>query len=381
MAAHSTSLIALWALASAGLAARPACGFPPRPTIDLSGAWEFSIDPDDVGVKEQWYRPDRPFEQRVVVPGAWNTQKVEFKTEQELRRYEEKAPQERWAGPQQESEKLFHVYPGPGWYRRAIRAPEAWRDKVIWLRFGGVHRSADVWINGRRVGAHVGYVAPFKYDITPLVDPGKEAVITVRVDARRNRQIDPLMGCMDTCDFLYISWGGIHRSIVLEATADVWIDDVFVVPHVERRVAEVRVTGASSKAAAGRPGLKLLVEIRDQNGQPAASRERPFAAAEGPAQIDLPIAEAKLWSPSQPHLYTAHVSLLDGQTLLDTSSTQFGMRELRAAGGRFLLNGKPVFLRGYGDDCVYPNTIAPPADKEEYRRRFATAKAYGFRIL
>lgn len=57
------------------------------------------------------------------------------------------------------------------------------------------------------------------------------------------------------------------------------------------------------------------------------------------------------------------------------------MREIAVKDGQFLLNGEPIFLRGYGDDCVYPNTIAPPADKEEYYRRFRIAKDYGFNYV
>jgi len=51
---------------------------------------------------------------------------------------------------------------------------------------------------------------------------------------------------------------------------------------------------------------------------------------------------------------------------------------MKVQDGKFLLNDKPIFLCGYGDDCIYPNTIAPPADKEEYRRRFKVVKDYGF---
>jgi beta-galactosidase/beta-glucuronidase len=54
------------------------------------------------------------------------------------------------------------------------------------------------------------------------------------------------------------------------------------------------------------------------------------------------------------------------------------MRELEVENGKFLLNGKPIFLRGYGDDCIFPNTIAPPAEPEEYLRRLSTARDYGF---
>ncbi len=96
------------------------------------------------------------------------------------------------------------------------------------------------------------------------------------------------------------------------------------------------------------------------------------------ATVTLRLPQARLWSPSEPYLYTAQVALEDGADRLDAKAVRFGMREFKVEGGKFLLNGRPLFLRGYGDDCIYPNTIAPPTDREEYRRRFKVVKEFGF---
>ena len=245
--------------------------------IDLCGSWQFEIDPDDAGVREKWFEGGRPFRREIQVPGAWNTQGVEFDTKEQLQRYLAKPVEEKLRGPGTEADRLFHVYPGPGWYRRVVRVPESWRGKTIWLKFGGVHRNADVWIDGRHVGTHIGYVVPFEYDVTKFVSPGKDATITLRVDARRNRDLDPLMGCMDTLDFLYLTWGGVHRKVSLEATEDTWIDDVFVVPHVPREEAEVRVTAGHADDAL-RQQLRVGVEVLDQQGQRLVPGRRPLSA-------------------------------------------------------------------------------------------------------
>jgi beta-galactosidase/beta-glucuronidase len=338
--------------------------------------WQFEIDPEDVGVREKWYEDGRQFKEQIQVPGAWNTQGVEFDTQEQLQRYLAKPVEEKLRGPGTEADRLFHVYPGPGWYRRIVHIPESWQGKVIWLKFGGVHRNADVWIDGRHVGTHVGYVVPFEYDVTKFVSPGQDATIILRVDARRNRDIDPLMGCMDTLDFLYLTWGGVHGKVSLAATEDTWIDDVFVVPHVVREEAEVRVTpGHVGNPSRGQ--LHLHVEMLDQKERSVAVGERALSAG-SPGVVTLKLPGAKLWSPSTPHLYTARVRLFDGENRLDEKCVRFGMREFRVEGGKFLLNGRPIFLRGYGDDCIYPNTIAPPVDQEEYRRRFRIVKDFGF---
>ncbi|MCU0916561.1 MAG: hypothetical protein MUC88_18655 [Planctomycetes bacterium] len=344
--------------------------------IDLSGSWQFDVDPEDVGVREKWFEGRRSFQRQIQVPGAWNAQGVEFETQEQLQRYLAQPVEEKLRGPGTEADRLFHVYPGPGWYRRIVQVPGAWRGRTIWLKFGGVHRNADVWIDGRHVGTHIGYVVPFEYDVTEFVTPGREAAITLRVDARRNRDIDPLMGCMDTLDFLYLTWGGVHRGVSLEATGDSWLDDVFVVPHVADGSVEVRVTPGHATAAVYRP-LRVAVEVRDQQDQRVAGCDAPLPW-ESTTAVTLRVPDARPWSPERPHLYVAHVTCLDGQKRLDEKRVRFGLREFRVAGGRFLLNGQPIFLRGYGDDCIYPNTIAPPVDRGEYRKRFQVVKDFGF---
>ena len=344
--------------------------------IDLCGAWQFETDPEDAGVREKWFEGGRPFEREIQVPGAWNTQGVEFDTKEQLQRYLAKPVDEKLRGPGTEADRLFHVYPGPGWYRRVVRVPESWRGKTIWLKFGGVHRTADVWIDGRPVGTHIGYVVPFEYDVTKSVSPGRDATITLRVDARRNRDVDPLMGCMDTLDFLYLTWGGVHRKVSLEATEDTWIDDVFVVPHVSSEEAVVRVTAGHVDDTARRR-LRVGVAVFDAGGQRLGQGEKALPA-DSTGIVTLKLPQVKLWSPAQPNLYTAHVTLFDGENRLDEKRVRFGMREFKVEGGKFLLNGRPIFLRGYGDDCIYPNTIAPPADPNEYRRRFRIVKDFGF---
>ena len=332
-----------------------------------------------MGVREKWYEGGRPFQRQIQVPGAWNAQGVEFDTKEQLQRYLAKPVDEKLRGPGTEADRLFHVYPGPGWYRRIAHIPESWQSKTIWLKFGGVHRNADVWIDGRPLGTHIGYVVPFEYDVTKFVTPGRDATITLRVDARRNRELDPLMGCMDTLDFLYLTWGGVHRRISLEATEDTWVGDIFVVPHAANEEAEVRVAPGHA-GDVSRTALRVRVEVLDQQQQFVAAGDKPLSA-DAVSAVTLKLAGAKLWSPSQPYLYTARVTLFDGENRLEEKYVRFGMREFKVEGGKFLLNGRPIFLRGYGDDCIYPNTIAPPVDQAEYRRRFQIAKDFGFNYV
>lgn len=355
-----------------------------RPTLDLSGDWEFRVDASDVGRQEQWFAAATPFPKKLRVPGSWNAQGVEFPSPDQLRAYENRVLEEQKSlnqlgtlGVQRESERIYHVYPGPAWYRTSFTVPADWRDLTPWLVFEGVHRAAEVWINGRPAATHHSYLTPLRVDLLPFVRPGESVSVAVRVDAHRDRAVDPLMGCLDTLDFLYVTWGGIHRPVRLEGVANLHLRDVFVVPRLTEETAEVRLELSSAPTGTG----NVAVEVFDADGARVASTEGSMKSGESSLVLPVRLPQPRLWSPTTPHLYTARIHLRQGATELDARSVRFGMREFRVDGGQFHLNGKPIFLRGYGDDCIFPETLAPPTEKAEFRRRLARAREFGFNFV
>jgi beta-galactosidase len=363
------------------------CWAADRPSVDLSGAWEFKIDSLDVGRTERWFDPIVPYDRKIQVPGAWNAQGVAFELEQQLRAYEDRRLVEQkdlnkrgMLGRQRESDRLFHAYPGPAWYRRRVSIPADWNGKIPWLVFTGVHREVEVWVDGKPAGVHRSYLTPFRIDLSqpPIsVQAGQTITIAARVDARRNREVDPLMGCLDTLDFLYVNWGGLHQPVRLEAATPTRVGDVFVVPRLENNTAEIRVRIAGPKNGK----LKVDAQVLDADEALVTSANEILNPDAPETVLAVGIANPKLWSPKSPHLYTARISLLSEGATVDQRTVRFGMREFKVAGGKFLLNGKPIFLRGYGDDCIFPNTICPPADKDELRARLALAREYGFNFV
>jgi hypothetical protein len=358
-----------------------------RPKIDLSGLWEFKLDPLDVGKTDRWFDDHMAFERRIRVPGSWNAQAAGFESKTQLRRYEEERieeqkPLNRLAilGTQKESDRLYHVYPGPAWYRTRVKIPADWRGRIPWLILSGVHRNAEVWVNGRPAGRKRSYLTPFRIDLSryPVEAKGGDTItIVVRVDARRMRDVDPLMGCLDTLDFLYLTWGGIHQPVTLEAVAATWLDDIFILPRLADSSAEIRLSIAGPEI--GR--LKVAAVILDGRNTEVASMESPLARDSREIALMARIPSFKPWAPQSPHLYTARVRLLRDGLVLDERSVRFGMREFQTAGRQFLLNHQPIFLRGYGDDCIFPITICPPADKALLRTRLTLAHDYGFNFV
>lgn len=348
-------------------------------SIDLNGWWQFAADPLDQGLSEGWYQPGHILATAIRVPGAWNAQGVEFSDPEQLAAWEDqrKSLEDEfrkigWLGDQTESERIAHPFPGPGWYQRSVTVPDDWDFERTELLIEGVERSAMIWINGTACETITSHIVPTRVDITTLVKPGSEMIITIRVDSRPNGSEDPWWGSKDTIDYLFVTWGGLYGGVSLVGSAETGIDDVAFSwePATPAATVSARVRGRRHDH------LGLEVTLLDHDDQPVAAASTSVRGSF--AEVTVPVAEARLWSPDSPYLYTLAVRLTGPEGAVDTHQARVGLRELRTEGSEFLLNGLPFFVRGCGDDAIFPDTIAPPADVETYRRRFRVAKGLGF---
>ena len=61
----------------------------------------------------------------------------------------------------------------------------------------------------------------------------------------------------------------------------------------------------------------------------------------------------------------------------DTRQVQFGMREFKTEGLRFIINGRPLFLRGTLECAIFPKTGYPATDTEYWEKIMKTALSHG----
>lgn len=326
-----------------------------RATVSLDGRWQFKLDRQGAGAEQRWFSKKVPFADAIQVPGGWDAQ-----------------------GYGDETPKFRHSFVRKGWYRREVTIPAAWPGKRVFLRVGGVYRYARVWVNDACLGEHVGYLSAFEFDVTDHVAPGRTAVIAVEVDSKQRPEIETLLGCMDLADFVDGQMGGaIWGHVTLEARSQAWLADPFVLSELSPTRCTVSAAVVGRRSVCDAVGLTIL----DQAGQRVADVRTSLAQAidtAGRVSARLGMPEAKLWSPDAPNLYTARMSLLKGDAVVDSIATRFGMRTIQIRGPFFYLNGTKLFLRGYGDDNVYPETLFPPSDKNYYLRRLRLVKEYGF---
>ena len=303
--------------------------------ISLRGEWDFLFrNYDDAARSHSFNKLARwPGERKINVPGCWESQGVGEPSGMRIS----------YGHSGTAAVPLRHSANGSGWYRRLVEVPSSWQGRRIWLKTGGVRGRGRFWVNDVPVARLDDYIGTWKYDITDLIRhdrPNKVVVEVANFYPTRNTQLDS-----------YSRWGGIWRDVELEATPkEVWIDDVYVRGDFDSMSADVRVTlGGVTNAA------RVITTVPER---------------------------LKPWSPESPNLHTAKVELVarDGR-ILQTRYERFGIRKFEARGNRFFLNGKPFFVRGFGDDSVYPLTGLTPPDRDFHRQHLTTARAAGFNYV
>ncbi len=353
--------------------------------IDLSGEWQFMIDPNDKGVTEQWYL--RPLTDLVNLPGSmasngkgfnvdittiWTGQVVDssfFKNEK-YTRYRDpanfKVPF--WLQP------VKH-YVGAAWYKREVCIPENWDGSYIELFLERCHWETRLWINGKEAGMRNSLGTPHIYDITGFVKTGKN-VISICVD-NRIKEIDPGINSHSVSDHTQSNWNGMVGKLYLESRPKVHIRNIQVYPDADQKKALVRLTVTGYNGESRKISIKFSAFGL---GNPAPiTKNFTLDGIENIIRIEYPLGDnAQLWDEFNTATYKLEVLLKDEESgKTDKRATCFGLRNFVAKGRQLTINGRPVFLRGTLECAISPKTGYPPTDKESWARIFSICKTYG----
>ncbi|WP_304167529.1 beta-glucuronidase [Phenylobacterium aquaticum] len=299
---------------------------PTRSVRDLSGLWRFQMDPTDQGESQKWFVSGLPEPRPIPVPCSWND--------------------------------LFddaRDYFGTAWYETEFQLDPGWRGRRLHLRFGSAVYHARVWLNGEYLGEHVGGHLPFAFDVTGLAHEGQPNRLSVSVENKplldrvpsvpdvrsaRMYQVDFPQTAYD-----FFPYCGLHRPVVLFTTPDAHLQDVTVTTGLSGSAGLVGVavtvsggwSGAATLTLSGGP-KPVSVSISVKNGA-------------GSGQLKLPAARA--WSPEDPFLYRLTIKL-GGEAGGDEYVLKIGVRTIEVKGSEIRLNGKPIFLTGFGKHEDFP---------------------------
>lgn len=263
------------------------------------------------------------------------------------------------------------------YYRKEFTLPANWNGKNILLNFDAVDWEAAVWVNGVHVGAHKGAYDRFSFDITPYLKAGKQEVVVAVDDPSstgtqaRGKQQLPQQGIW------YTPVSGIWQTVWLEAVSrDAWISELRIVPDIDKGT--VKIIPISNRPL--RPSYKVNVRVLKGGSKVAA------ADVAVNSEVEVPIENARLWSPDDPFLYDLHVALADKDgNLLDEVESYFGMRKISLGTVNGLkytfLNNKPIFQYGTLDQGWWPDGLHTPPSEEAMAFDIIKTKEMGFNMI
>jgi beta-galactosidase/beta-glucuronidase len=275
------------------------------------------------------------------------------------------------------------------WYRRRFRIDPSERNGRLLVHFGAVDYAATVWCNGRHITEHVGGHTPFYADITDALgeSQGDEVELVVRAQDDPQDLAKP-RGKQDWLEQPHEIWyprtTGIWQSVWLEPVPPLRIESLRWTPHVENWQLGIEVGLCGSGPIL--PGCELHVRlyhgsdllVEDRYCITHAELARRIALSD-PGIDDY--RNRLLWSPENPVLISAEVELWRGEQRLDALRSYTALRSVGARGSRFMLNGRPYYLRMVLDQGYWPNTLLAPPSAEALRRDVELAKELGFNAV
>lgn len=252
-----------------------------------------------------------------------------------------------------------HVYPdrnSVGCYSRDFEV-DAGGDNV-YIRFGGVGSSAEVYVNGEFVGYSEDTFDFQEYDITSYVKTGinKLSVIVYRYCTG---------SYLEDQDMWRLS--GIFRDVTLIYKPKVEIADMYFKSDLADDFKSADFKGSVKVSAHGQSlkMAKVKVALRDYyGGEPAYEEVIELGKIDDGVSLDVAVQKhldsVKLWSHENPNLYAVEVVLYDNDLFIDKRVCSFGFRKIeitpmRDGKGPFiLLNGKPVKFAGVNRHEFHP---------------------------
>jgi beta-glucuronidase len=295
-----------------------------RSAVSLNGKWNYIVDPYETGYYNYRWQPYDNFENpgkgayfinakpenksdlveydfdksdQINVPGDWNSQK----------------------------ENLFY-YEGTVWYKKSFDYQKQNSSNRVFVYFGAVNYQADVYLNGKKLGRHIGGFTPFNFEITSLLKE-KDNFLIVKVDNKRKKEGVP------TLNTDWWNYGGITRDVNIIETPQNFIQDYFI-----------RLGSNDNKTIQG------FVKL---NGKEISNKEIDLSITglniniktttdkDGFAEFKIAAGNITYWSPENPKMYEVNI-----KTGEDKIRDSMGFRTIKTEGSSILLNDKKIFLKG-----------------------------------
>ena len=323
--------------------------------ISLDGNWEIIFDVKNEGVDGEWHL-NKNYEassgiKAIEVPSCW--------------------------------EEIEKDYEGVAFYRKKFSLSAEWKGKILELKFDASNYMTQVWLNEQVVGFHEGGYTPFSFRIDKLVKFGEENTLTVRVISPiilTDKRIDGL-GRQEVPMWRGAITGGIWQSVNIKASGSTRLADVFLEPDIHTNTATYNLEIENTETDNSNTEINLRILSKDGKTVAAQTENIKIQPGKNQLKYTLEISDAKYWSMNNPYLYKAQIEIRTNGELADNWSSKFGMREFTAKDDKFVLNGKPIYLKACFFEGLYPVKLAYPDSREMAIKEITLAKEAGFNMI
>jgi beta-glucuronidase len=300
---------------------------PSRKTISLNGKWQYIIDPYEMGFRN--YRWDE--RNQNDREAYWNSDVPENKTDRKEHGYDVKYSLN-VPGDWNSQEAKFLYYEGTVWYKKSFDVDLLKENEKVFLYFGAVNYRADVYLNGKKLGMHLGGFTAFNFEIPSGLLKSKDNFLIVKVDNKRFKDEIP------TLNTDWWNYGGITRDVNLVIVPNNFIIDYSI---------QLAKSSASAKDKTIEGWVKFNSAVHEEVTIeiPELKFKKVMNANGDSTGFNFKLSNLQLWSPEMPKLYRVIIS-----SKSDKIEDKIGFRTVEVQGKQILLNGKSIFLRGI---CIH----------------------------
>ena len=342
--------------------------------LSLDGSWKLRHGEKGDGERERLYesKADDTNWQTVQVPGSVHTQIMKYPAYF--------TPDAEWIS--------FKEW----WYRKRFRVPESMKGKRLRLQFDATDYYADLWLNGKKLGRHEGYIDPYEFDVTDGLNLVGENVLAVRVWTpvdyywrHRPYTIKGSYGAVDQKPD-NITALGITRSVRLVANQSTVIETVLTRPSLNPDgSANVDVEVAvSARQIGGR--LELTLSPRNFSGderlKATVDLSRLSDRSARRFQVRFYLKKPQLWwtwDHGNPNLYTLSTRVIVDEQVSDSRSQAVGIREIEKVGWVFYINGHRIYIRG--TNSYYLELFMSEMNRAKYKRDLDLMKSMNINMI
>lgn len=246
-------------------------------------------------------------------------------------------------------------------YEKTFTLPEGFNKGRVFINFGAVDQIAEVYLNGKRVGGHIGGYTPFTIELTDAINETDENQLIVAVqDFSDTKYYSKGKQKLNRGGIWYSPQSGIWQSVWLESTPVEYLESVKITPDYDNESVSFEYFGTDSVEVMIYDGDNLIADTTDK-------------------VVKLP--DFKPWSPESPFLYNV-VFKACGEKI----KSYFGMRKFSTGVDsrgvkRLFLNNKPYFHNGLLDQGYYSDGYLTPPDYAAMENDIRFVKEAGFNML